>query len=107
MRKNHKLLKKNILSITNRAISDPAYRQLLLQDPDQAIDEYDLFDVDRYAFIQFIVKGVYRGLGNFAAYKLIPIQVGKRMLIVPTQFDSELESDKLLIRIDQNKLGPS
>ena len=105
MRKNHEILHENIRSITKRAISEATYRQLLLQDPDRALDEYDLAGVDRSAFIQLVLKRVYRVLGNFATHKLIPIQVGKCILIVPTQFDSELESDRLLIRIDQNKTG--
>jgi ribosomal protein L11 methyltransferase len=105
LRKNLNLLHENIRSITNRAISEASYRQLLLHDPDRALDEYDLPGVDRSAIIQFALKRVYSVLGNFAAYKLIPIQVGKRILIVPTQFDAELESDKLIIRINQNKTG--
>ena len=105
MRKNQKKLFEDIRSISNRAISDTAYRQLLFNDPDRAIDEYDLTGVNRSDFIQLALKRVYGVLGNFATHMLIPIQVGKHILIVPTQFDSQLESDRVLIRIDQNKTG--
>jgi ribosomal protein L11 methylase PrmA len=92
-----------VKDILARALTDAEYRKLFFGDLDLALEGYDLSSEERSALGEVSPEYLYARLGKQAAHKLLPVRVGRRLVILPAGFDYPLDAGELAIILDQSR----
>jgi ribosomal protein L11 methyltransferase len=97
--------RENVHLILSRAILEPDFRALLFEQPDSALQGYDLTEHESAALRQLGRERFEAAVGGLIMHRLQPIRVGRRFVIVPSWFEFTPTDGDRLIRIDQTQTG--
>lgn len=91
--------------LLRRAVYDGELRKLLFNDPERAVAEYHLGEIDRDKLCKLSPADFDAALGKFVAYKLLPTSLGERLTVIPLQ-GRQVEADtRIPIWLDQSATG--
>lgn len=93
----------SVQEILVRAMTYPEYRELFFNDLDLALEGYELSEKERSALGEISPEYLYTRLGKQAVHKLLPVRVGKRLVILPAGFNYALRAEELAIILDHSK----
>ena len=97
----------NLREILQRTLTDPVFREGLFTKPEQALAGYSLTAEEAAAVKQLKPEDFYAQMGRLAAYQLMPIRCGKRLVVAPDWLNSTLSPGDLPIRLNQQKTSAS
>jgi ribosomal protein L11 methylase PrmA len=91
------------VTIIGRAITEPAFRDALFADAEGALAGCDLSVEEREFLRALAPEQLYAWVGRMVAHKLLPVRVGRRLLIVPAGIEPSPEPGDLIVRLDQRR----
>lgn len=88
-----------------RAVRDPEFAEQLLSDPGEASWALGLESDEAQELAIFTGADFEAMIGGFVARRLLPLPVGHKFLIVPEALQEPIESERMIIRLDQSRTG--
>ena len=73
----------NVHKIIGRAVTEPAYRELLFSDPATALAGYELTDAHSMLLKQLSREQFHTIVGGVVMHRVVPVRVGRRLVVVP------------------------
>jgi ribosomal protein L11 methyltransferase len=95
----------DIQRILSRAILEPDFRALFFEQPDSALQGYDLTEQESAALKQLEQARFEAFVGGLIMHRLQPFRVGRRFVIVPSWFEFTPTDGDRLIRLYQTQTG--
>ena len=93
------------LKVALRAVRDSAFAATLLADPAASAAELGLSRADVDELAELGRDGFETVIGSLIAHRLLPLPLGRRFLVVPQAFRAPIQTDRLVVRIDQTHTG--
>jgi ribosomal protein L11 methyltransferase len=91
-----------LFNLMHRAVKEPGFKERLLADPLNYIEEYNLDSREIDTLSRFTAGQFDALLGSLLAYKLLPLRIGERMMIVPGNDVFPADSSRIVVRVDQS-----
>jgi ribosomal protein L11 methyltransferase len=91
--------------LLHRSLFDPELKRLLIEQPQLAVERYDLDEEDQGRLKQLTWGDLEHAVGRLVRFKLLPVQVGQRVWISPQPGNGNGGSDRVEICLDQSATG--
>jgi ribosomal protein L11 methyltransferase len=94
-----------LAELLRRAFTDPDLRRLLFEQPDLAVDRFGLNAEDQQRLRRTSWSDLETAVGRMIRYKLMPVQISRRVWITPQPGSGQADDQRLEIFLDQSTTG--
>jgi ribosomal protein L11 methyltransferase len=94
-----------LTELLRRSFVDPDLRRLLFEHPNRAANIFCFNEDDHQRLRQTSWSDLEAAVGRIIRYKLMPVQIGRRVWITPQAGSGQAEEERLEIFLDQSTTG--
>jgi ribosomal protein L11 methyltransferase len=91
--------------LLHRSLFDPDLKRLLFEQPQLAVERFELNDDDQQRLQQIDWPDLEYAVGRLVRFKLLPVQIGRRVWITPRPRNGQISEDRIEIFINQSATG--